>query len=386
MGFFSIALAQFINIYGAIDSNMSPIFSVIRSAAPILVPTMFGSVVFKELIESIMTMVGHLKFVLESQRSLIFDLMQLGSELSTMSDELVKTSMNGWQRLSGVVENIYAQETDRQNLKDITVSTIDELKVLNEKFESRDDKIPKIEDLELSNEQKDMNDSISNIVNRVSTVEKVINEFPDDAIKNTETLFMKIKTALREIDDIADQTAMLSLNAAIEAARAGESGRGFGVVAEGVSELSERTTSHTSNLVKSIDALMNLVKNSDAMLVSCKKEIVDLTKYVNKVNNYFKDTLVVSQLYEHMVSQRSTALLHQKEISENVYKDLMGVDIILQKNRQHGETMRESISNHIKEIESIAGMSDSLNAMISTLNVKTNEIIKIAESLRDIVS
>ncbi len=331
-------------------------------------------------------MVEHLRRVLENQRDLIFDLMKLGSELSNMSDELVKMSLEGWQKLSKVVENIYAQDNDRKSILDITQSTISEIRKIADDASWKSGSvsgIPRFEDLELSPEQEELGRTIDEIYTKFTNV--------DSSLGSSENIFgelnntaSNVREAIKEIEQISDQTSMHSLNASIEASRAGEFGKGFAVVADGVNRLSEKSSAQTEVLSSYFERVTESVSDNWEVLNKCREDISEAVQSLRRIRNYYKDTVVISALYQSMVVKHGEIAASNKETGEKVYHDMIGAESLMEKNRAHGEEMREAISNHIREIEGIAGLSDTLNQMINDLNSKTNDIISLAESLKDI--
>jgi methyl-accepting chemotaxis protein len=120
------------------------------------------------------------------------------------------------------------------------------------------------------------------------------------------------------IDDIADQTNLLALNAAIEAARAGEQGRGFAVVADEVRKLAERTSGATKEITGMIRSIQAETKSAVTAMQAGTKEVEQGVALTTQAGSSLHKIIQMSEQVGDMVTQIATAATEQSAASEEI--------------------------------------------------------------------
>jgi twitching motility protein PilJ len=131
------------------------------------------------------------------------------------------------------------------------------------------------------------------------------------------------------IDEIADQTSILALNASIQAATAGEAGRGFAVVAEEIEQLAERSSQATAKIASLVKSIQMGTNEAITAMDENTKEVVEGSKLALQAGQSLNEIEAVSARLADLIHSISTASKKQTSSSETLSQAMTDISSII---------------------------------------------------------
>lgn len=208
--------------------------------------------------------------------------------------------------------------------------------------------------------------AITNTVNQMNAIHDSVME-SNNMIKSLQERSNEVNSILDVITGIADQTNLLSLNAAIEAARAGEHGKGFAVVAEEVRKLAEQSQQSAKEIYEIIQGIQADTEGSIQLMARVTEDVKDGVQVTNEAIEKFKQILQSAKEMTPQIDEVSATAQQMLAAVQEATGVVNNISIISQENAATSEEVAASAEEQLASMEEVTASAQLLSSMAEEL-------------------
>jgi methyl-accepting chemotaxis protein len=219
-------------------------------------------------------------------------------------------------------------------------------------------------------------------------------------VRELGVLGQKIGAVVETIDDIAEQTNLLALNAAIEAARAGEHGKGFAVVADEVRKLAERSGRETKQIADLIAQVQTGTQEAVAAMDSGAATVELGSQKAAQAGAALEQILAAVQETVRQVGEIASSSQRMASGARSVTNAMHSISAVVEESSAATEEMAAQASAVTNAIQSIAAVSEEqsaateevsasteqMSAQVEEMSAQAQELADTADQLKQLVS
>ena len=179
-----------------------------------------------------------------------------------------------------------------------------------------------------------------------------------ETIRSLGTASREVGNIIRVIDEIAEQTNLLALNAAIEAARAGEHGRGFAVVADEVRKLAESTTTATKQIAQTILSMQEQTSRAVSQIESSSREVGQGLSYSDTAAQALREILSAAHKVEDLIQNISAATEEQATKNVAIAENVENISAATQETAATAGEIKMTLSTMNSAVSDLHGLLD----------------------------
>ncbi|CAM3847061.1 methyl-accepting chemotaxis protein [Alkalicoccus chagannorensis] len=320
--------------------------------------------------DEIGTMTAAVNAMTENNRQLLMKIADVSDQVSAQSEELNQSAdevRSGTEQISSTMEELArGSESQAGYAGDLTESMTTFTSQMTDSNEKGKETVHA--SAEVLSMTKEGGRLMNTSVTQMQEIDQVMNDAVDK-VKGLDTSTQEISKLVNVIQDIAEQTNLLALNAAIEAARAGEHGKGFAVVADEVRKLAEQVSNSVTEITSITGRIQEESNQVTTSLEGGYSEVEKGTAQIKQTGETFRQI-------EHAVDT----------MGENLREVTTKLDEMTTRSGEMSSAIEEIASvaeESAAGVEQTSASAQQATSSMQEVSSSSDELARMAQQLQD---